>query len=88
MYPLAVHGPDCTVVVAMLADFQPSASVLPNDPRGPFQSSVVYDWQDVYEAALSLYALCFMGTPRFGYVELSKWYPNSIPHISLHLVLL
>ena len=87
MHFLAVRGPDCTVVVAMLADFQPSASVLPSDPRGPFQSSVVYDWQNVYEAALSLYLLCFTGTARFGYVELRKWYPNPIPHTLLHVVL-
>ena len=87
MYALAVRGPDCTVVVAMLDDFHPSTSVLPHAPRGPFQSTVLYDWNNVYEAALSLYNLCFTGTPLFGYVTLRKWYPNPVPHISLHLVL-
>lgn len=70
-YTETVHGYSCTLVVAMLYSFRPSAAVLPGAPSGPFHHAVTSNWLDVNEAAKEVLTDClFTNNPRLGYVTL------------------
>ena len=63
----------CTVVVAMLSDFDPHVStLLPAPPTGPFTKTFVASWAQVYVVADVLFNQCLRGNGHFGYATLGR----------------